>query len=77
MVLGELAQAAADGRSDVGLDEVGHAVRRRFVEIVSGRTQRPAQATARDRRRAVEAALWIDAHSHEPIDLEDAAARRA
>src|SRR5471032_455484 len=25
MVLGELAQAAADGRSDIGLDEVGHA----------------------------------------------------
>jgi len=27
----------------------------------------------RERRRAVEAALWIDAHSHEPIDLESAA----
>ena len=32
-------------------------------------------ATARDRRRAVETALWIDAHSHRPIDLEDAAAQ--
>ncbi len=30
-------------------------------------------ATLRDRRRAVETALWIDAHSHRPIDLEDAA----
>jgi AraC-like DNA-binding protein len=29
----------------------------------------------RDRRRAVETALWIDAHSHRPIDLEDAAAQ--
>src|SRR5712675_911580 len=37
MVLGELAQAAADGRSEV------------------------------------ETALWIDAHSHQQIDLEDAA----
>lgn len=27
----------------------------------------------RDRRRAVEAARWIDAHAHEPVDLEGAA----
>jgi AraC-like DNA-binding protein len=73
MVLGELAQTAADGRSDVGLDEVGHAFACRFVEVVSGRPQKLAPATARDRRRAVETALWIDAHSHRPIDLEDAA----
>src|ERR1700686_4527127 len=73
MVLGELAQAAADGRSDVGLDEVGHAFASRFVEVVSGRPQKLAPATARDRRRAVETALWIDANSHRPIDLEDAA----
>jgi AraC-like DNA-binding protein len=75
MVLGELAQAAADGRSDVGLDEVGHAFASRFVEVVSGRPQKLAPATARDRRRAVETALWIDAHSHRPIDLEGAAAQ--
>jgi AraC-like DNA-binding protein len=73
MVLGELAQAAADGRSDLGLDEVGHAFASRFVEVVSGRPQKLAPATARDRRRAVETALWIDAHSHQPIDLEGAA----
>jgi AraC-like DNA-binding protein len=73
MVLGELAQAAACGRSELGLDEVGHALAHRFVEVVSGRTQKPLQATARNRRRAVETALWIDAHSHRPIDLEDAA----
>jgi AraC-like DNA-binding protein len=73
MVLGELAQAAADGRSDLGLDEVGHAFASRFVEVVSGRPQKLAPAPARDRRRAVETALWIDAHSHQPIDLEGAA----
>jgi AraC-like DNA-binding protein len=72
MVLGELAQAAADGRSDVGLDEAGLWFAARFVEVVSGRRARPAQAHARDRRRAVESALWMDAHSHEPIDLEGA-----
>lgn len=73
MVLGELAQTAADGSSDIGLDEVGHVFANRFVEVVSGRKQKPVTAMARDRRRAVEAALWIDAHSHRPIGLEDAA----
>jgi len=73
MVLGELAQAAADGRSDIGLDEVGQLFASRFVEVVSGRPHRPAAAKARDRRRAVETALWIDAHSHRQIDLEHAA----
>jgi AraC-like DNA-binding protein len=75
MVLGELAQAAADGRSDIGLDEAGHLFASRFVEVVSGRDARPASATARDRRRAVETALWIDANSRRPVDLEDTAAQ--
>jgi AraC-like DNA-binding protein len=73
MVLGELAQAAADGRSDIGLDEVGQLFASRFVEVVCGRRAKPASATGRDRRRAVETALWIDAHSHQQIDLEQAA----
>jgi AraC-like DNA-binding protein len=75
MVLGELAQAAADGRSDIGLDEVGQLFASRFVEVVSGRPRAPAVTKARDRRRAVETALWIDAHSHQQLDLEDAAAQ--
>lgn len=73
MVLGELAQAAAEGRSDVSLEEMGTLLAARFVEVVSGRERRRPDAGARDRRRAVEAALWIDARSHEPIDLESAA----
>lgn len=75
MVLGELAQAAADGRSDIGLDEIGQLFASRFVEMVSGRKQKPAAAGTRDRRRAVETALWIDTHSHQEIDLEQAAAQ--
>ncbi|HTN85437.1 MAG TPA: AraC family transcriptional regulator [Sorangium sp.] len=73
IVLGELAQAAAEGRSGVGLDEAGMLFAARFVEVVSGQGRRPPEAGARDRRRAVEAALWVDAHAHEPIDLESAA----
>ena len=75
MVLGELAQAAASGSSDIGLDEVGHLLANRLVEVVSGKARQPAKVTARDRRRAVETALWIDAHSDRPIELEDAAAQ--
>ncbi|WP_437962868.1 AraC family transcriptional regulator (plasmid) [Sorangium sp. So ce119] len=73
MVLGELAQAAAEGRSGVGLDEAGMLFAARFVDVVSGQQRRPPEAGARDRRRAVEAALWVDAHAHEPLDLERAA----
>jgi AraC family transcriptional regulator len=73
VVLGELAQAAAEGRSDVGLDEAGMLLAARLVEIVSARAPRATAARARDRRRAVEAALWMDAHSDEPIDLDRAA----
>ena len=75
MVTAELAQAAADGRSDLGLDEVGVLFASRFAETVSGRAREPATRNPRDRRRAVETALWIDAHSHDDINLEHAAAR--
>jgi AraC-like DNA-binding protein len=72
VVLGELAQAAASGASDVGLDEAGLALATRFVAVAGGRRERRA-ATARDRRRAVAAAIWIDDNAHEAIDLEAAA----
>jgi AraC-like DNA-binding protein len=73
MVLGELAQASADGYSDIGLDEIGQLFASRFVEVVSGRSRQVAQPSARDRRRAVETALWIEANSQRQIDLDDAA----
>jgi AraC family transcriptional regulator len=73
MVLGELAQAAAEGRTDVDLDEVGLVFAGRMVDVVSGRSRGLPDAGARDRHRAVAAALWIDEHSHETIDLESTA----
>jgi AraC-like DNA-binding protein len=75
MVLGELAQARAEGRSDVGLDEIGTLLVVRFVEILSGRKRLRHVIRTQDRRRAVEAALWIDTHSHEFVDLATAAKR--
>ena len=77
MVLGELAQAAAEGRSDVGADEAALLLAARFVKTVARRLPRPIGAVAaKDRRRAVETALWLDARAAEPVDLE-AAARQA
>lgn len=73
IVLGELAQAAADGHSDIGLDEAGLLFANRFAEVVGGRERRDIEAHPRDRRRAVEAALRIDARVHEPTDLDSIA----
>jgi len=73
MVLGELAQAVAEGGSDVGLDEVGMLLTARVVDVVSGAERMRCPERALGRRRAVEAALWIDAHSHKALDLEAAA----
>jgi AraC-like DNA-binding protein len=70
VVLGELAQSAASGGHDIGLDEVGLWLAHRFVEVVTGRAKKSAKLRSLDRRRAVEAALWLDAHAHESVDLE-------
>lgn len=75
MVLGELAQAAASGASGVGLDEVGMLLAMRLAPLIGGRSQQLRRASPRDRRRAVETALWLDANAHEPVDLERAARR--
>jgi AraC-like DNA-binding protein len=76
IVLGELAHATGAGHDDRGFDleELALFIGARLVEVVSGRMPAVPDARARDRRRAVEAALWLDAHAHEPIDLSRAAA---
>ena len=70
VVLGELAQAAAEGSGEIGLDEIGMLLAARFVALLSEQRQRPVEGRAYDSRRAVEAALWIDSNAHESIDLE-------
>ncbi|MBS0565948.1 MAG: helix-turn-helix transcriptional regulator [Proteobacteria bacterium] len=75
-VFAELAQACIDGFGDQALDEIGLIVASRLVDLLRGQGRRQAAASPRDRRRAVEVALWIDANAHAPIDL-DAAARKA
>lgn len=70
VVLGELAQSSAHGGSDVSVEEIGLILAGRFVDLLSDGTHPRDKPLARDRRRAVQAALWIDAHSHESIGLE-------
>lgn len=76
MVLGELAQAAAEGRSDVGVDEAAILFAFRFAATVRGKQSAESRTTARERSRAVEAALWIEENSAGEMSLE-AAAREA
>lgn len=72
MVLGELTQAAADGRAGIGVDEAAMFLLEKFTAVASGETE-PVTASPRERRRAVEAALWLEANIAEPVGLEDAA----
>jgi len=74
MVLAEVAQAAAEGAGALSLEEAGALLAGRFVDLVSGRDPSAPQPAPRDRRRAVEAALWLDENAHEPVDLSAAAA---
>lgn len=75
MVLGELGQAAAEGRSGVGLDEVGLMLARQFVALAGGKAMAAPQAGPNERRRAIDAALWIAAHARHNISLDGAAAQ--
>jgi AraC-like DNA-binding protein len=73
MVLGELAQAVVDGQSDAGLDEVAWCLAARFVSRAADREERPLSSNERDRKRAVDAAHWLESRAHEAVDLERAA----
>ncbi|HVQ02479.1 MAG TPA: AraC family transcriptional regulator [Burkholderiaceae bacterium] len=69
MISGERMQAVCNGDSDIGLDEAALAFAARYVAL---RHDDKAHAAARlaDRRRAVESALWIDAHAEHDTDLQ-------
>jgi AraC-like DNA-binding protein len=69
VVLGELLQSAVRGKSRAGIDEVALALAARFGKVVSGRPSDPVTPSARERKKAVSAALWIDAHCEEELDL--------
>lgn len=71
-VYGELARAAAQGRTTVGLDEAALLLAHRAVRAAAETKAQPA-VSAQDRKRAVQAAEWMDANSGHDIDLAAAA----
>lgn len=73
MIYGELGQAAGCGESDIGIDEAALLFIARFMDSVSETSKRTKSLPARDRRRAVESAMWIDDNSDQPLDLETTA----
>lgn len=73
MVLGELAQAATKGESDFGADEAAILLAVAFSRLAGEGKAAARNPSAADRRRAVEAARWIEARSSEPLSLDDAA----
>lgn len=73
MVVGEQAQAIANAHSDIGLDEIGLIYVRRLFRVTAGEWAEVHKASAHDRRRAVETALWMDANARDDIDLAAAA----
>lgn len=74
MVLGELAQSAADGSSDVGLDEAGLELVSRCLGLAADASAEVIVPSPVLCRRALETALWLEENASEPIDLGAAAA---
>lgn len=73
-LLGALGRAHAAEQSDCGLEEIALRLAHAFSRLGSERPiPRPARLALRDRRRAVEAALFIDTHAGEPLRLEQVA----
>ena len=70
MVLGERMRAACDGDTDVGLDEAAWHSRRASPGCCTAARTDTRPRAPQTGRRAVESALWIDAHAESPIDLQ-------
>jgi AraC-like DNA-binding protein len=72
-VLGGLASAIAKGRSDVAWDELGLMLAERLRERIDGEAPKAPSLSPAARRRVVQAALWLDEHAHEAVELADVA----
>jgi AraC family transcriptional regulator len=73
MVMGELAQAVADGRSTISFDEVAYLLLARWLHAVASGQSRSTKLRAHDRQRVIDIARWIEVSSHEDIDLDQTA----
>jgi AraC family transcriptional regulator len=70
MVIGEVAQAVVDGRSTMSFEEIAHVLLSRWLHTVKGTKPRGTRLKAYERQRVIDIARWIEASSHEDIDLE-------
>ncbi len=71
--LGELAQAGLAQAHDIAIDELGLVLAGRYVDLMAGDRRRALKPAPADQRRAVRAALWIEAHSSETLSLAEMA----
>lgn len=72
-LLGGLSQAIAAQRSDVAWDELALLLAGRVARQVEGAAAKTSALPSAARQRAVQAALWIDEHSRQSIELADIA----
>ncbi|MGH8688650.1 MAG: helix-turn-helix transcriptional regulator [Burkholderiales bacterium] len=73
MVAGELMRAAAERKTDVGVDEAALHFTHTLASIAADKAPGIPKGTDKDRRRAVEAARWLDENHAEEVDLEQTA----
>ena len=73
MIAGELMRAAAEGKTDMGADEAALHFIHEIAKVAAEKPPATPKGTARDRRRAVEAALWLDENHVDDVDLEKTA----
>jgi AraC-like DNA-binding protein len=69
--LGSHSQPA--GRTGIGVDEAAFLFLSSASMIASGGQDASGKVSTKERRRAVEAALWLEANAAEPVGLEHAA----
>lgn len=72
-IWGELARSVMGEEGSVALDEAGLLFAARLVRLAQGKPSPRQEPSARDRRRAVEAALWLEANASEALGLDDLA----
>jgi AraC family transcriptional regulator len=70
MVLGELARSVTRRVAGPRVDEVGLALAAKVVDVLAGEQRPRGYHRPVDRRRAIEAARWIELHAHQDIDLQ-------
>ena len=73
VVLGQLAEASASGATDIALDEAALLLVARTITLSADQPPAPVRVRERDRRRMIEAALWIESRCDETLGLEQAA----